>query len=293
MLVIKTLLLLNGDMTLIKNILNKPFFMLVSAITLIACILRVFLLKSNIEVSTGFYINPSSFTRILFVIVLISGFLFGFGWSYLAKKRGILPVNLKFDFTKLFSERILMATLVVGFAVNTFYEIFRVANPMHNILVTKSTVLFTYLTLISSVASLIYFIIISFLYENNSFARSLFCITPITWVIFRLLKDFISFSVITTVSKNLLDIVYLCALLITLFALGRILTESETSKALKIFNIVSPITIILGFVLSLPSIIGFIFSFESIGESDIFMHLVDLTLSVFLMRTSMYIYAEN
>lgn len=293
MLIIKALLLLNGDTILIKDILKKPFLLSVSVFSLIACLLRIILLKSNTEIGTGFYINPASFTRILFIIVIILAFLFGFAWTYLVKKRGVLPVNLKFDFTNLFSERIIMGIVTVGFAVNTFYEIFRMSHPMYNTIVNKSTVLFTILAILASIASLIYFIMISFLYENNNFARSLFCVTPIVWIIFRLLKDFISFTAITTVSKNLLDIVYLSVLLITLFSLGRIFTESESAKAIKLYNITAPITIILGFVLSIPAIIGLIFSFETIGESDIFMHLVDLALSVYLLRTSMYIYSEN
>ena len=121
---------------MIKNILKKPFFLFITAISLVACILRIILLKSNIEFSTDFYINPSSFKRILFIIVLILGFLFGFIWAYLVKKRGALPVNLKFDFANLFSERIVMAILTIGFAVNTFYEIFRITNigrKYHNI----------------------------------------------------------------------------------------------------------------------------------------------------------------
>ncbi len=278
---------------MIKNLLKKPFFLSVAAFSLIACIVRVILLATNIEDDTGFYINPSSFWRILFIIILLSAFIFGFVWVYLLRRRGVLPINLKFDFKDLFSERVIIGIVTASFAANTFYEIFRIANPLPSLLLPQSVTYFAVLTSIASALSLIYFIILSFLYENNLFARSLFCVVPIIWVVFRLLRDFISFTTITTISKNLLDILYLSALLITLFALGRIFTETETSKGLRLYNVTAPITIVLGFVLSIPSVIGYIFGFNYIGESDIFMHIVDLALSIFLIRASMYIYGEK
>lgn len=282
----------NGDVFLFSKIIKKPFFITITALSFIAVLLRIISLSSNIEAETGFYINPYSFFRIFLIIILILTFIFGFVWFYISKKYAILPVNLKFDFTNVFSQRKILAIVTLGFAANTFYDIFRISNPLPSIVLPQSSSVFTTLTALSSALCLCYFIILSFLTENKKVATSLLTVLPVIWIIFRLLRNFISYTTVTTISKNLLDTLYLCALLITMLCVSRLLCDSSVSKGYKGYIFFAPISIVLGFVLSIPPIICFIFGAKSVGESDIFMHLVDLGLSIYLLYFGMNIYKE-
>ena len=277
-----------------KNfILKKPFFLSVASMSLIAVILRIIQLAVNIETDTGFYKNPADIGRIVFIIILAIALIFGFVWHYIARKRALLPINMKFDFSPLFRERIVLAGLAIGFAVNTFYEIFRIKNPLPSLLLPGSITAFAVITCILSALSLIYFIVLSFLIENKQLATSFLSIVTVAWTVFRVLRDFISFTTIFYISENLLDIIFLCLLLISLFSVCRLLSDSDTKKGYTTFTFFAPITIVLGFVLSVPAIFAFICGFESVGESDMFMHFVDLTLSVFMLRVGMYVFSEN
>lgn len=277
-----------------KNFLfKKPFCLSVALISLIAVILRFFQLATNVDSVTGFYKNAADTGRIAFIIIIVIAFIFGFVWRYLAKKKAILPINMKFDFSKLFGERIILAAVAIGFAVNTFYEIFRIKNPLPSLLLPGAITAFAVITSILSALSLVYFIVLSFLIENKQLGTSFLSIVTVAWVVFRILRDFISFTTIVYISENLLDIIFLCFLLITLFAVCRLLSDSDTKKGYNLFALFAPATIVLGFVLSIPAILGFLCGFDSVGESDMFMHFVDLTLSVFILRVGMYVFSEN
>lgn len=276
-----------------KIFLKRPYTIILSFLTVIAVILRIGQLAQNIEKESGFYINPSSFGRILSIVIMVLIFILGFVWLYIIKKHALLPFNLKFNFAPLLSERVVLAIVAVGFAANTFYEIFRLANPLPSLLLPQNTSIFALITTILSALSLIYFITISFLIDNVAIAGSLFSIVPVVWVVFRLLRDFISFTTVVYISKNLLDIIFLSALLITMFSFSRMLSDIDTPKGIKVFTVTAPITVCLGAVLSIPAIVGFIFGFECVGESDMFMHFVDLALSIFIFRAGMHIYKEN
>lgn len=277
-----------------KNfLLKKSFFLSVSLLSVIACILRFIQLKTNIEANTGFYKNSTDAGRVLFLIILAAAFIFGFVWQYIVRKRALLPINLKYDFSALLNERILLAAVAVGFAVNTFYEIFRLKNPLPSLLLPQSITAFSIITTILSVLSLIFFIVLSFLIENKPLGSSVVSIVIVAWGVFRILRDFISFTTLFYISKNLLDIIYLCCLLILMFSLCRLLSGTDTKKGIRLFSVFAPITIVLGFVLSVPAILGYICRFDTVSESDLFMHFVDLMLSVFFLRVGMHIYKEN
>lgn len=274
-------------------IFKKPFFISVTLASALCCALRFWQLAYNIEKDSGFYKNGADAGRIIFVIILALSLIFGFVWHRIVKKRAILPINLKFDFTPIFSERILFAAVAVGFAVNTFYEIFRLKNPMPSLLLPGTITAFSVITTIFSALSMAFFVCLCFMIENKQLATSFLSIVSVVFIAFRLLRDFISFTTVFYVSKNLMDILYLCALMITLFAACRLLSSSDTRKGYNLFTFLSPVTIIMGFVLSVPAIFGYICGFETASESDMFMHFVDLTLSVFLLRLSMHVYSEK
>lgn len=276
-----------------KNLLKKPFFLSVAALSLLAAVLRVFQLAFNIEPETGFYKNPWDTSNVLFLIVLAAALIFGFIWHRYVKKNALLPINLKFDFTPLFSERILLAAVAIGFAVNTFYEIFRIKNPLPSLMQPQSIAAFAVVTAIFSALCLVYFIVLSFIIENKKLATSYLCVVTVAWIAFRVLRDFIGFTTLFYISENLFDIIYLCLLIISMFSSCRLFSDADTRKGYTLFTFFAPITIVLGFTLSVPAIIGFICGFESVGESDMFMHFIDLMLSVFLLRVGMYIYREN
>ncbi len=282
----------NGDVILKKALFNKPYFVSVGALSLLASIIRFIELATNIEAKTGFYKNEVSFFRIVFIIVLVITALFGIFWRRFAKKNALLPMNMKFDFSSLFSERILLAAVAVGFAVNTFYEIFRLKNPLDSILQPQSITSFSVITTIFSALCLAYFIILSFLMENKRLATSFLSVITVAWIAFRILRDFIAFTTLISISKNLLDILYLCALTVTMFSVCRLFSNSDIKKGYTQFTLLAPITIVLAFVLSVPPIFGFIFGLDTVGESDVFMHFIDLLLALFLTRISMHIYRE-
>lgn len=277
-----------------KNLIfKKPFFISVATASALCVALRFWQLAFNIEKDSGFYKNGLDFGRILFVIILIAALIFGFVWHRIVKKRAILPINLKFDFTPLFSERILFAAVAVGFAVNTFYEIFRIKNPMPSLLLPGTITAFSVITTIFSALCIAFFVCMCFMIENKQLATSFLSVVMVIFVAFRLLRDFISFTSVFYVSKNLLDILYLCALMLTIFSACRLLSASDTRKGYNLFTFLSPVTIIMGFVLSVPAIMAYLCGFEVATESDMFMHFVDLTLSVFLLRFSMHVYSER
>ncbi len=277
-----------------KNLIfKKPFFLIVSGASALCAVLRFWQLAFNIERESGFYKNSADFGRILFVIILVAALIFGFVWHRIVKKRAILPINLKFDFIPLFSERILFAGVAVGFAVNTFYEIFRIKNPMPSLLLPETITAFSVITTIFSALCIAFFVCMCFMIENKQLATSFLSVVTVVFVAFRLLRDFISFTTVFYISKNLLDILYLCALILCMFSACRLLSGSDIRKGYNIFTFLSPVTIIMGFVLSVPAILGYICGFETATESDMFMHFVDLTLSVFLLRLSMHIYREK
>ena len=274
-------------------IFKKPFFISVAAASALCCALRFWQLAYNIEKDSGFYKNGADIGRIIFVVILIAAGIFGFVWHKIVKKKAILPINLKFDFTPLFSERILFAAVAIGFAVNTFYEIFRLKNPLPSLLQPGTITAFSVITTIFSALSMAFFVCLCFMIENKQLATSFLSIVWIAFVAFRLLRDFISFTTVFYVSKNLMDLLYLCALVLTVFAACRLLSASDTRKGYNLFTFLSPVTIILGFVLSVPAIMAYLCGFEVATESDMFMHFVDLTISVFLLRFSMHVYSER
>ena len=277
-----------------KNfLLKKPFFISVALASAVCVALRFWQLAFNIEIDSGFYKNAADAGRIIFLVILAITLIFGFVWHKIVKKRAILPVNLKFDFTPLFSERILFAGVAVGFAVNTFYEIFRLKNPMPSLLLPGTITAFSVITTIFSVLAMAFFVCLCFMIDNKQLATSFLSVVTVVFVAFRLLRDFISFTSVFYVSKNLMDILYLCALMITVFSACRLLSSSDVRKGYNVFTFLAPITIVLGFVLSVPAIFGYICGFETATESDMFMHFVDPTLSVFLLRLSMHVYGER
>lgn len=272
---------------------KKPFFLTVSLLSAIAVFLRFLELGFNIEEHSGFYKNQFTFSRILFVIILIVGFVAGFLLLKYIKSRGKLPVNLNFDFSPFFTEKLFFAIVTVGFAINTFYEIFRLANPLYTMIFQRGNNTFAVLTTIASALCLVFFISLCVLSKPKKIGSSLACIVLVIWAVLRILRDFISFTTILYVSKNLIAVFYLSALTLTLFAFCRLICDDNSKKSFKVFTIFAPIAIILGFVSSVPSILGFICGFDTAGESDVFMHFVDLTLCVFLTRFSMHLYSEK
>ena len=284
---------LNGDVFVKKLLFKKPFFLSVASASALCVVLRFWQLAYNIEKDSGFYKNAADIGRIIFVVILALSLIFGFVWHKIVKKKAILPINLKFDFTPLFSERILFAAVAVGFAVNTFYEIFRIKNPMPSLLLPGTITAFSVITTIFSALSMAFFVILCFMIDNKQLATSFLSVVSVVFVAFRLLRDFISFTSVIYVSKNLMDLLYLCALIATLFGACRLLCASDTRKGYDLFTFFSPVTIVMGFVLSVPAILAYLCGFEVATESDMFMHFVDLTLSVFLLRFSMYVYAER
>ena len=282
------------EMLFLKQLfLKKRFFCTVSAFSAVAVILRFFQLCYNVESKTGFYVNPFDVGRIFFVAILISAFVFGFIWAKSVKKRAIAPLSMKFDFSSLLSEKTTLAAVTVGFAINTFYEIYILSNPLPTLALAKTTHLFSLITVIFSTMCLVYFMFLTFLIENKQVADSVFCIVIVAWAAFRLLRDFITSSTVFYVSKDLLDIFYLCALLLTAFSLCRLFSRTDGAKGFRQFSIYSPITIVLGFTLSVPSLLGLLFGFESVSVSEAIMNIVTLSLSFFFMRVALHIYKEN
>lgn len=276
-----------------KFFLKKPFFLTVSSLCAIAVLLRFIEVGYNIEEHTGFYKNPSSFSRIALIVILAIALVSGFLLLGLIKKHARLPINLGFDLKPFFSERILIGMVTVGFAVNTFYEIFRLANPLSTLTFQRGNQTFAILTTILSALCLFLFIILCFLPTSEKVFSSLAPAVLVIWAVFRLLRDFVSFTTILYVSKNLLDVIYVSLLAITLFSFCRIICDADRKKGFKSFTVLAPITIVLGFTISIPSILGFICGFECLGESDMFMSFIDLTISAFLLRFSMHIYSEK
>ncbi len=277
-----------------KNfLLKKPFFLCVSSLSAIAVLLRFILVGTNIDFESGFYINSSSFCRILFVIVLLLALIIGGFLYYYLKKGAKFPINLEFDLKEFFSERILISVVTVGFAVNTFYEIFRLANPVKSIIYQSTNQTISILTTLLSAVCLIYFLVLSFVQNSEKLGSSLLSAALVIWALMRALRDYMSFTTIFYVSRNLIDIIYICFFALTALSFCRLVCKSENAKALKLFTFLSPITIVLGFVVSVPEILGYLCGFGSVGESDMFMHFVDLTLSLFLLRFSMHIYSEK
>lgn len=272
---------------------KKPFFLTAAFLSALCVVIRFFQLGFNIEEHSGFYKNQLSFSRILFIVLLILGAISGALLLRYIKIRAKMPVNLKFDFSDFFAEKLFFAIVTVGFAVNSFYEFFRLSNPLSIMTFQTTNKAFAVLTAITSALCLIFFIIMCVHSDSKKIGSSLACTVLIVWSVFRILRDFVSFTTILYVSKNLIDILYLAALCITLFSFCRLICDDSVKKSFKIFTIFAPISIILGFVVSIPAILGFICGFDSIGESDMFMHFVDLTLSVFLMRFSMHLYSEK
>ena len=227
---------LNGDVRVKNLIFRKPFFISVASASALCVALRFWQLAFNIEKESGFYKNPLDIGRIIFVIILIIALIFGFVWHRIVKKRAILPINLKFDFSLLFSERILFAGVAIGFAVNTFYEIFRLKNPMPSLLLPSTTTAFSVITTIFSALSMAFFVCLCFMIENKQLATSFLSVVTVVFAAFRLLRDFMSFTSVFYVSKNFMDILYLCALVLCMFSACRLLSGSDMRKGYNLFT---------------------------------------------------------
>lgn len=285
-----------GDVILkqIKEIFNRrPFFLSVSILSALAVFLRFIELCVNIESQTGFYKNPLSFGRILFVIVLIAAFAFGFVWNKLSRRRALLPINMRFDFSSVMSEKLPFAIGTIGFAVNTFFEIYLLSNPLSTLVSVKTTNAFAVFATIFSTACLVYFMFMTFLIENKFIGKSVFGVVLVAWAVFRVLRDFITSSTVFYISKSLMDVLYLCSLLLTVFAYCRLISDTDNFKGYRQFSIFAPITIVLGFALSIPAILGWMFGVNAVSFSDAVMNVVNLALSLFLLRFSMHLYKEG
>lgn len=285
-----------GDVILkqIKEILNKrPFFCSVASLSALAVFLRFIELAVNIEAETGFYKDPFSFGRILFVIVILAAFIFGFVWNKLSRRRALLPINMRFDFSSVLSEKTPFAICTIGFAINTFYEIYLLSNPLSSLVSVKTTNAFAVFTTIFSAACLVYFMFMTFLIENKFVGNSVFGVVLVAWAVFRVLRDFITTSTVFYISKSLLDVLYLCSLLLTVFAYCRLISDTDNFKGYRQFSIYSPIAIVLGFTLSVPTLLGWLFGFDAVSFSDAVMNIVNLCLSLFLLRFSMHLYKER
>ena len=277
----------------IKKILNKkPFFYSVLILSALAVIIRFFELCVNTEAETGFYKNPYSFGRILFLIVLILAFAFGFFWNKWSRRRALLPINMQFDFSPVLNEKIPFLIGTAGFAVNTFYEIYLLTNPLSSLVSVKTTSYFAVLTTVFSAACLVYFMFMAFLIENAFIGRSAFGVVMVAWAVFRVLRDFITSATVFYISKSLLDVLFLCSLLLSIFAYCRLISNTDNIKGYRQFSVFAPITIVLGFTLSIPTILGALFGFDAVSFSDAVMNIVNLALSLFLLRFGMHLYKE-
>lgn len=276
-----------------KFLLKRPFSLSVVVLSVLASALFFILLATNMDAKTGFYENEINLFRILFIAVLVICFALGFVIRVLLRKKGLLPVNMKFDFSRFLSERVTLAVLCLGFLVNTFYEIYRYLNPLPSLTLTRTVTTFSLLTALLSAASLIYFIFVAFLIENHKVAASVLSILPAAWVAIRLLRNFIGYTVVFYMPKNMLTVLYLCCLLITLFSLSRLLSGTDSLRGFRSFAIFAPITSVLGFTLSIPFILGLIFSLKTVSVTDAVSSFADLALSLFLLRFSMHIFKEN
>ena len=284
-----------GDVVLeqIKKIFNKkPFFYSVLVLSLLAVIIRFFELALNVEAQTGFYKNQYSFGRILFITVLVAAFVFGFVWNKLSRRRALLPINMRFDFSAFTSEKFPFLVGTAGFAVNTFYEIYLLSNPLSSLVSVKTTSIFAVLATIFSTACLVYFMFMAFLIENDFVGKSAFGVVMVAWAIFRMLRDFITTSTVFYISKSLLDVLFLCSLLLSTFAYCRLISDTDKAKGYRQFSIFAPITIVLGSALSIPTLLGALFGFEAVSLSDAIMNVANLALSLFLLRFGMHLYKE-
>ena len=90
-----------------------------------------------------------------------------------------------------------------------------------------------------------------------------------------------------------MDVLYLCSLLLTVFAYCRLISDTDNFKGYRQFSIFAPITIVLGFALSIPAILGWMFGVNAVSFSDAVMNVVNLALSLFLLRFSMHLYKEG
>ncbi len=277
----------------IKKILNKkPFFYTVLILSSLSVVIRFFELCLNTEAETGFYKNQDSFGRILFIIVLAAAFVFGFVWNKLSRRRALLPINMRFDFSPVLSEKFPFLIGTAGFAVNTFYEIYLLSNPLSSLVSVKTTSYFAVLTTIFSTACLVYFMFMAFLIENAFVGQSAFGVVLVAWAVFRVLRDFITSSTVFYISKSLLDVLFLCSLLLSVFAYCRLISNTDNTKGYRQFSIFAPITIVLGFTLSVPTLLGALFGFDAVSFSDAIMNIVNLALSLFLLRFGMHLYKE-
>lgn len=276
-----------------KNLFKKmPFGLSICSLSLLSIAVFLVILCIGLEEKTHFYNHDAVFLRIIFVLILALSLVLGFVINLVSRKRGLLPVNMKFDFSSFLSERFTLSLVSLGFLVNTFFEIYSYLNPHPTLSITGTANTFSLLTALFSAASLIYFIFFAFLIENRKAAASVLIIIPVIYVSLRILRDFSSADVIYFVPQNLFNIIYLCALLITLFSFCRLISESDSPKGFRTFSIFSPITIVLGFTLSVPYIIGAFLVPNIVSFSNLIGSFVDLTLSVFLLRFSMHLYKE-
>lgn len=122
-----------------KNyVLRKPFFLTVSLISIFATFFRFILIKTNIDASTGFYLNASSFSRIMLITLLVLALLLGIAALILYSKLSLLKERQSFSFEKFFDSRILFIALTVCFMFNTGFEIFRLINPPDDLVISNN-----------------------------------------------------------------------------------------------------------------------------------------------------------
>lgn len=276
-----------------KNLFKKmPFGLSICSLSLLSIAVFLVILCIGLEEKTHFYNHDAVFLRIIFVLILALSLVLGLVINLVSRKRGLLPVNMKFDFSSFLSERFTLSLVSLGFLINTFFELYSYLNRGPTLSITGTANTFSLLTVLFSAASLIYFIFFAFLIENRKAAASVLIIIPVIFVSLRILRDFSNADVIYFVPQNLFNIIYLCALLITLFSFCRLISESDSPKGFRTFSIFSPITIVLGFTLSVPYIIGAFLVPNIVSFSNLIGSFVDLTLSVFLLRFSMHLYKE-
>lgn len=276
-----------------KNfVLRKPFFLTVSLLSIFATFFRFILIKTNIDATTGFYLNTSSFPRVMLIILLALAILLGIAALILYSKLPLLKERQGFQFESFFDSRLLFTALTVCFMFNTGFEIFRLINPPEDLVISSNMSFFGVVTLFLSLVCAVIFALLAFLPQNRHIASGGLLLAVVLFTAFRLMRDFSSYSTISFVSEHLLNIVYLCALLITFFALCRCFSLCENKKGRRSVLALAPITVVLGFTLSISSIFGFILGFDSVSFSDLSRHLIDLPLAVFILKASMHLVKE-
>ncbi|MBQ9970435.1 MAG: hypothetical protein IJP15_08110 [Oscillospiraceae bacterium] len=199
---------------------------------IICLLLRVFLIFTNIDPTTGFYVH-GGFVLSFYSTLLILSLLIIVGYGLFVMKPSAFRVNQPalLSFASAFCGTMILLNSGLGF-IDFLSEIFRWSDPMGYVTDNVLLVVLQLLRLLiglSAGASLISYAITG----GNMLRRSGFLLTPAVWTMIYTVERFMAYPQIADMSDRVLWLLTLLFFTLTMIGQARIIRGVKAEKGVK------------------------------------------------------------